>query len=151
MLFSRKQPLLPETVQTRMVEAIRAAESLTTGEIRVFVEPHCAYMDAMDRASELFSQLGMESTERRNAVLLYLAVNDRQFAIFGDREIYARAGGPDFWQEAADGLQRDLRAGAMEDGLCRCIETLGRALAQHFPYDPAVLKNELPDEIVFGK
>ena len=134
-----------------MVEAIRAAESRTTGEIRVFVEPRCAYVDAMDRAKELFAQLGMEATERRNAILLYLATEDHQFAIFGDREIYARAGGPTFWQEAAAGLQRDLRAGAMEDGLCRCIETLGRALAQHFPYDPAVTKNELPDEIVFGK
>ena len=134
-----------------MVEAIRAAESSTTGEIRVFVEPRCAYMDAMDRAKELFANLDMEATERRNAVLLYLAVKDRQFAIFGDREIFARAGGPAFWGEAAANLQRDLRAGALEDGLCRCIETLGRALAHHCPYDPAVTKNELPDEIVFGK
>ena len=134
-----------------MVEAIRAAEEQTTGEIRVFVEARCAYMDAMDRAKELFTQLGMESTERRNAVLLYLATEDHQFAIFGDVEIYARAGGPAFWQEAASNLQRDLRAGEMEEGLVRCIETLGSALARHFPYDPAVTKNELPDEIVFGK
>jgi uncharacterized membrane protein len=151
LLFTKRKSLLPDAVQTRMVEAIRAAESTTTGEIRVFIEPRCAYMDAMDRARELFAQLGMEATERRNAVLLYLATKDHQFAIFGDVEIYTRAGGPAFWQEAAANLQRDLRAGAMEDGLCHCIETLGRALAQHFPYDPTVTRNELPDEIVFGK
>jgi uncharacterized membrane protein len=134
-----------------MVEHIRAAESRTTGEIRVYVEPRCAYMDAMDRARELFVQLGMEATERRNAVLLYLAVKDRQFAIFGDEQIYALAGGPAFWREAAAGLQHDLRAGDFSGGLCRCIETLGNSLAHHFPYDPTVTRNELPDEIVFGK
>jgi len=32
-----------------------------------------------------------------------------------------------------------------------CINELGRALAEHFPYDPAIHRNELPDEIVFGK
>ena len=134
-----------------MVEQIRIAESRTTGEIRVFVEPRCAYMDAMDRARELFVQLGMESTERCNAVLLYLAMKDHQFAILGDEQIYVSAGGSSFWKEAAAGLQRDLRAGALAEGLCRCIATLGDALAQHFPFDPTVTRNELPDEIVFGK
>lgn len=151
MFFTKRKPLLPDAVQAAMVEQIRGAESRTTGEIRVFVEGRCAYMDAMDRARELFSQLGMEATERRNAVLLYLAIKDRQFAIFGDEQIFAFAGGPAFWQEAAAGLQRDLRAGDFSAGLCRCIETLGAALAHHFPYDPAITKNELPDEIVFGK
>lgn len=151
MLFPRRNQLLPDAVQAAMVEHIRIAENQTTGEVRVFVEGRCAYMDAMDRARELFAQLGMEATERRNAVLLYLAVKDRQFAIFGDEQIFTRAGGPAFWQEAAAGLQRDLRAGDLSGGLCRCIGTLGKALAHHFPYDPAVTKNELPDEIVFGK
>ena len=151
MLFLRRKPLLPDDVQAAMVEHIRAAEARTTGEIRVFVEARCAYMEPMDRAKEIFAQLGMEATERRNAVLLYLATKDRQFAMFGDEQIYALAGGPVFWQEAAAGLQHDLRAGDFSGGLCRCIETLGKALARHFPYDSAVTKNELPDEIVFGK
>ncbi len=151
MLFSSRKPLLPDAVQAAMVEQIRAAEGQTTGEIRVFVEARCAYMEPIDRAKEIFAQLGMEATERRNAVLLYLATKDRQFAIFGDEQIFSLAGGPVFWQEAATGLQHDLRAGDFSGGLCRCIATLGSALARHFPYDPAVTRNELPDEIVFGK
>jgi len=149
-LFRKKQ-LLDKDDQERIVAAIRSAESGTTGELRVFIESHCAYMDAMDRAKELFAQLGMTKTERRNAVIVYMALDDRQFAIFGDEEIYSKAGGPVFWENAAEHLKQHLKQGHIADGLVVCINELGRALAQHFPYDPAITKNELPDEIVFGK
>lgn len=151
-MFLRKpKPLLPDTLQEQVVRAIRAAEARTTGELRVFVESHCSYMDAMDRAKELFAKLAMEKTVRRNAVLVYLAVKDKQFAIFGDEQIYVMAGGAQFWQAAGALLQQHLRAGNIADGLCGCIEALGAALELNFPADPAIDKNELPDEIVFGK
>lgn len=138
-------------MQDAVVAAIRLAEVRTTGEIRVFIERHCAYMDALDRAIELFASLGMEQTEERNAILVYVAVNDKQFAIYGDEEIYRKAGGPHFWQRAAQVLQGALRKGDIVEGLVACINELGTALANHFPYDSDVEKNELPDEIVFGK
>ena len=151
MLFGKPKPLLSQDVQDQVVRAIRASEARTTGELRVFIEPHCSYVDAMDRAKEVFAQLAMEKTERRNAVLVYMAMTDKQFAIFGDEEIYNKAGGAEFWKGAAIILQQHLKAGQISDGLCACIEALGAALASHFPYDPAIEKNELPDEIVFGK
>lgn len=151
-LFGRKKkPLLDDAAQQRVVNSIREAEQKTTGEIRVFIESHCSYMDAIDRAREIFDNLQMEQTERRNAVLVYMAIADRQFAIFGDKEIYDKAGGPAFWQTAAEKMQVQLRAGLVVEGLCNCVTELGNALAAHFPYDPTVTKNELPDEIVFGK
>jgi uncharacterized membrane protein len=150
-LFRPRKELLTPAEQERVVSAIRASEAKTTGEIRVFVESKCSYMDAMDRAVELFSKLGMEATERRNAVIVYLAVTDRQFAIYGDREIFEKAGGPVFWERAAIELKAYLREGTYGEGLAVCVEELGRALALHFPHDPAVPRNELPDEIVFGK
>ena len=149
-LFRKKQ-LLDTDDQERVVAAIKIAEAGTTGELRVFVESHCGYMDAMDRARELFATLGMEATERRNAVLVYLALNDHQFAILGDKEIYEQAGGPIFWEGAATQLKAHLKEGRVAEGLVTCVDVLGRALAQHFPYDPSITKNELPDEIVFGK
>ena len=149
--FTKKKPILDNDSQQQVVACIKDAESRTTGEVRVFVEHHCSYMDAMDRAKELFISLGMDKTERRNAVIVYLAVTDRQFAIFGDVEIYEKAGGPAFWQQAAALLRSHLSKQLLTEGLCLCVQELGKALAQHFPYDPAIQKNELPDEIVFGK
>lgn len=149
-LGTNKQPLSKEE-QDKVVACIAAAEKNTTGELRIFMESHCGYVDAMDRAKELFEELGMVETVRRNAVLVYLAYDDHQFAILGDKEIYEQAGGPAFWKRAAGELQAYLKEGRMADGLCVCIEELGTALAKYFPYDPAVTRNELPDEIVFGK
>ncbi len=151
MPFWKKKPLLPADVQEAVVAAIREAEGRTSGEIRVFVEPHCSYMDGLERAKEVFASLGMEQTEERNAVLLYLAVSDKQFAIFGDEEIHRRAGGHHFWGRAAQLLQAALRAGDVAGGLVRCIAAIGDALATHFPFNPEIERNELPDEIVFGK
>jgi len=151
MLFRKKKPLLDTEAQERVVACIQEAEKHTTGELRVFLEKHCAYTDAMDRAWEIFANLGMVETERRNAVLVYMALKDRQFAIVGDKEIYEKAGGPVFWENAAMQLKNYLKNDQVGEGLCVCITELGKALAQHFPYDPAVTKNELPDEIVFGK
>lgn len=150
-LFGKKKPLLDAASQDAVVACIREAEEKTTGELRVYLESHCSYVDAIDRAWELFAQLGMAETERRNAILVYMALDDKQFAIVGDKEIYEKAGGALFWENAASELKNYLTNNKIGEGLCVCIRELGKALAQHFPYDPAVTKNELPDEIVFGK
>ena len=150
-LFPKKPPMLPPEIQEAVVAAIRAAERRTTGEIRVFMEHRCTFMDAIDRAIEVFATLQMAQTEERNAVLVYVAVKDQQFAIYGDEAIYQKAGGPHFWERAAMILQAALRRGDIAGGLTACIGELGTALSNHFPYDSEVEKNELPDEIVFGK
>ncbi|MCD6062807.1 MAG: hypothetical protein K0R82_718 [Flavipsychrobacter sp.] len=150
-LFRKNKPLLSAEDQEKVVACIQAAEGGTTGELRVFLESRCAYVDAMDRAIELFAGLHMHETERRNAVLVYMAIDDHQFAIMGDKEIYEQAGGPLFWKTAAEEFKNYLKEGRLAEGLCVCINELGKALAQHFPYDPSIPHNELPDEIVFGK
>ena len=147
----RKKPILDADSQQKIVACIKEAESKTSGEVRVFVEHHCAHVDALDRAKEIFKSLAMEKTVARNAVIVYVAISDRQFALFGDTAIYEKAGGAQFWAAAAQKLTGHLRKNEITEGLCNCIHELGTALATHFPYDPSIKKNELPDEIVFGK
>ncbi len=149
-LFGKK-PMLDADSQHRIVACIKEAEGKTSGEVRVFIEHHCHYVDPMDRAREIFASLSMENTTARNAVIVYVALTDRQFALFGDSAIYEKAGGAEFWKSAAAKLTGHLRKNEITEGLCNCIQELGAALAAHFPYDPTVKKNELPDEIVFGK
>lgn len=149
-LFGKK-PILDKDSQLKVVASIKEAESKTSGEVRVFMEHHCTFMDPLDRAKEIFASLAMEKTQARNAVIVYVAFTDRQFALFGDTAIYEKAGGAQFWQKAAEKLSGHLRKNEITEGLCNCISELGMALATHFPHDPAIKKNELPDEIVFGK
>ncbi|TCJ18593.1 TPM domain-containing protein [Flaviaesturariibacter flavus] len=136
--------------QARLVAAIRAAEQRTSGEVRVYVESHCKFVDAIDRARELFFELGMERTEARNATLLYVAVTDHQAAVFGDEGIHRKVG-QQYWQETVAGMLHEFRHEHLVEGMCLGIARLGEALHHFFPYDHETDKNELPDDIVFGK
>lgn len=150
-LFSfRINPLLDKDTCAEVVARIRTVEAQTTGEIRVYMEPRCTYMDALDRAEEVFLRLRMDETERRNAVLLYLAWKDHQFAIFGDKAIY-QVGGDALWQHATAALRQHLLSDDVKSALCTAVDEIGAVLARHFPPDPKVAKNELTDEIIFGK
>ena len=89
--FFKRKDFFTAEEQQLIIEAIQNAERMTSGEVRVFVESKCSYMDAIDRAAELFFQLEMQKTDDRNAVLLYVAMKDRQLAVFGDEGIHGCA------------------------------------------------------------
>lgn len=148
--FSRKKPFFTPEENERIIHSIQEAEKQTSGEIRIFVENRCKYVDALDRAKEIFSNLQMEKTEHRNAVLFYLAVKDRQLAIFADKGI-REASGADYWKTAVKEILSVFSKDNVTEGITTSIYKIGEALKTHFPYDKEVDKNELPDEIVFGK
>ena len=149
-LFSKPKPLFdPEQIRL-ITEAVRTAEQQTSGEIRVFVESHCKFMDPVDRATEIFGNLKMDATRDRNAVLLYLALRDRQLAVIGDQGIHERVGTA-FWLQEVQLMIARFNAEDYALGITGCIEHIGESLRHHFPYDQATDKNELPDDIVFGK
>lgn len=131
-----------------MVEAIQKAEKNTSGEVRVFVESKCNYVDPVDRAKEIFFSLKMEQTKDRNAVLFYLAMDDRQLALFADEGIYQRLGAK-YWN---DEVRKIIGAFTKDDytgGICAVVSDIGVALQTEFPFE-STDKNELPDEIIFG-
>ena len=88
-LFRRKEFFTDEEKQS-IIDAVRNAEQRTSGEVRVFVESRCRYVNAIDRAVEIFENLQMQKTELRNATLVYVAVKDRQLAVFGDEGIHQK-------------------------------------------------------------
>ena len=134
----------------QLLEAIRLAEQRTSGEVRLFIESRCRYVDAMDRAEELFLQLGMGNTRDRNATLIYVAIKDRQAAILGDKGIHEKVG-QKYWQDEVLKMMAYFKHHDLAQGLCECIKDIGEALHFYFPYNRDTDKNELPDEIVFGR
>jgi uncharacterized membrane protein len=148
-LFKKKQ-LFSEEENKKIVDAIRDAEMRTSGEIRVFVEKHCRFIDPLDRALEIFNELEMENTHDRNAVLVYVALKDRQLAIYGDSGINEKTGHP-FWAAAVNTIIHQFNRENYAEGISSAIAQIGEALHKHFPYNKDIDKNELPDEIIFGK
>ena len=132
--------------QQRIVDAIRQAETATSGEIRVHVEPNCPTADPVQRAIEVFARLGMHQTKAQNGVLFYVAHADRKFAVLGDKGIDAKVP-TGFWESTKDLLRSHFANGEYVEGLSRGIERAGQQLQQYFPYDGATDTNELPDDI----
>jgi uncharacterized membrane protein len=101
------------------------------------------------RAQEIFLSLKMTETAQRNAVLVYIAMKDRQLAIYGDEGIHTKVGDA-FWNNEVKKMLEQFNGENYTEGLVQIIYDIGEALVTHFPYDGSTDKNELPDEIVFG-
>lgn len=147
--FSRKDFFSKEE-KKQIVAAIREAEQQTSGEIRVYVEGRCRFVDPLDRAAEVFAILKMGNTASHNAVLLYLAVKDRQLAVFGDSGIHEKVG-DEFWKKEVMQMLSQFQKDHYADAVSKVIHEIGAALKYHFPYDRQSDINELPDDIVFGR
>ena len=134
----------------QIVQAIRNAERETSGEVRIFVESRNPMVNVMDRASEIFFKLKMQNTEHRNAVLLYIAMKDKELALFGDEGIYNKVGA-DYWNNEVKNMIAQFSKENISNGIEQCIQDIGQTLKEKFPYEATTDKNELPDNIVFGK
>jgi len=148
-LFKKKNFFTAEEQQL-IIEAIQNAERMTSGEVRVFVESKCSYMDAIDRAAELFFQLEMQKTDDRNAVLVYVAMKDRQLAVFGDEGIHNKVGN-EYWSTEVKKMISNFNRENYAAGISEVVKDIGVALTKNFPFNNDTDKNELPDDIVFGK
>ena len=146
----KKKSFFPEEDTRVIVKAIRHAENQTSGEVRVFVESRCSWVDAMDRAKEIFFSLKMDKTEQRNAVLVYVAIKDRQLAVFGDEGIHQKVG-YEYWNRVVGEMLASFNTNNYGEGIGNCVIQIGDALKTHFPFNRETDKNELPDEIVFGR
>jgi uncharacterized membrane protein len=148
--FLSKKDFFSEEEKNRIVAAIQEAEHQTSGEIRIYIESRCRYVDALDRAAEVFLHLKMGETAGHNAVLIYVALKDRQLAIFGDQAIHEKVG-EEFWKKEVMEILSHFQRVHYADAIAKMVLDVGTALKYHFPYDRQTDINELPDDIVFGR
>lgn len=130
--------------QQRIRDTIAAAEKETSGEIRICMENSCSE-DVLDRAANYFRKLGMDKTEQRNGVLIYLATKDRKFAIIGDAGIN-QVVPENFWDTTKEAMVGHFKADQLAEGIITGIRLAGEQLATYFPCLDGD-KNELSDEI----
>lgn len=131
----------------RITDAVRAAEKNTSGEIRVHLVRK-ASDDILSQAQKTFQKLGMDATEHRNGVLIFMSVKSRQFAVWADQGIHEKVSA-DFWKEIAACIETYFDQDRPADGLAEGIRLIGEKLRIYFPYERRDL-NELPDEISFS-
>ncbi|NTS41159.1 TPM domain-containing protein [Flavisolibacter sp. BT320] len=147
--WQKQKEFFTEEEKARLVSAIQQAEQRTSGEIRIFVESRCRFVDPVDRAKEIFLQLQMAKTQERNATLIYIAFDDHQLAVLGDEGIHQKVGQA-YWEKEVTKMISEFKSEHIVEGISQVVYDIGEALQQHFPYERSTDKNELPDDIVFG-
>ena len=142
--MSKVTRFLTQTEEEEVIQAIREAEKATSGEIRVHLETS-SHDHLWDRAMEVFHLLKMDNTKESNGVLIYVAVEERQFIIYGDKGINDVVP-PDFWESTKDEIVAEFKKGNHKQGLINGITQAGEQLQKHFPWSEGD-KNELSDKI----
>jgi len=134
--------------QERIVQAISVAEARTSGEIRLVIDKKMKTASAMEAAVFYFEKLEMNKTGLNNGVLIYMAMDDHQFAIIGDSGINTRVEA-NFWDETKELMMDFFRKDDIVRGLVEGIHHVGEQLHVYFPRRADDV-NELPDDIYFG-
>ncbi|MFI5198509.1 MAG: TPM domain-containing protein [Thermoanaerobaculia bacterium] len=129
--WSARRKFLKGLDKAALDAAVRQASRGTSGEIRVVVLPR--FRGSLVKMGEhLAKHLGMTSLPERNGVLILVDPTHRKFLVWGDAAVHERLGSG-FFKEAADSIADFFRKGDFTGGLRHGIETLGRALAEHYP------------------
>jgi uncharacterized membrane protein len=145
--MSKVEDFLSKKEEQEIVDAIQIAEKNTSGEIRVHIEK-TASIDAFTRAVEVFHILEMNKTKDANGVLIYVAVKDRKFVIYGDKGINDKVP-TNFWDTTKDVIQTHFKNGNFKQGIIDGILKAGEQLKVHFPFNDNDT-NELSNEISNG-
>lgn len=145
--MSKVEEFLTPAEEQEIISAIRTAEKNTSGEIRIHIESS-SKKDSYERALEVFYLLKMDNTKDANAVLIYVAVNDKKFVIYGDKGIN-NVVPKDFWNTTKEVMQNHFKKGNFKQGIVDGILKAGEELQVHFPYQTDD-ENELSNEISRG-
>lgn len=145
--MSKIEAFLSKIEEQQIVDAICMAERNTSGEIRVHIEKTTS-IAPIDRAVEVFYELEMNKTKDANGVIIYVAVKDKKFAIYGDIGIN-NVVPSDFWESIKNIMTNHFKNGNFKDGLVEGITKAGEKLKHFFPFQEDDT-NELPNEISKG-
>jgi uncharacterized membrane protein len=139
--------MLSKEEEKALVKTIREAEKLTSGEIRVHIQKTCG-PDPVKEAIARFDALGLSATREKNGVLIFLASEDKKFAIIGDKGIQEKAG-DELWNDLKTSMEEHFKKGDFLMGLQTAVSGAGKALSHYFPHRKNDV-NELPDDISYS-
>lgn len=145
--MSKVEAFLTPQEEQKIVDAILKAEKNTSGEIRVHIEPS-SKINHFSRAQQVFYFLKMNNTKDENGVLLYVAVEDKKFVIYGDTGI-DKAVPKGFWDTTKEIISSHFKEGNFKQGIIDGVLKAGKELETHFPRHHNDT-NELSDAISKG-
>jgi len=142
----RTREFLSKLEHDQITEAIREAESKTSGEIRVLIQRGKLKSDPLVAAQRKFHRLGMYKTRERNAVLIFVAPRAHKFAVVGDNAIHEKCG-DEFWQRVVERMGTHFQNEQFSAALTEAVKEVGIVLERHFP-KTSEDTNQLPNDVI---
>jgi uncharacterized membrane protein len=133
-----------EQFSIQVEKAIEEAELLTSAEFKLHIEEACNE-DLLDRAAFVFSELELHKTQMRNAVLLYVSVNDRKVSILADAGAKAQLS-EEILSQCLSTLITDFKSNNYAEGIRSCFLAIANALKSSFPYQENDI-NEISNKV----
>ncbi len=130
-----------------IIQSIQKVESYCESEVRVHVDFADISISPIDAAIKAFNRLGMHRTKNRNAVLILLLPDRKEFAVIGDIAIHEKVGDA-FWNNLHQIMRMYFEDSRFVQGTCEAIECIGLELIKYFPATSD--HNELPDQISYA-
>jgi len=140
LFFSKKE-------KHEILQAIRQAESKTSGEIRIRVQ-RSTDDNILGHAAHIFERMGMANTLERNGVLILFGLKKRRFALAADKGIFEKVP-QNFWDDIVKVMSEEFKKDHFATGLSHGIRLIGEKLQDYFPV-PEKNANELPDRISYS-
>jgi uncharacterized membrane protein len=131
MVIMHPKKFIKQLPHDTLITAIRDAENMTSGEIRVLIS-HRSVEYPVAAAQKEFVSLGMTKSPERNGVLIFVAPRTRKFAVIGDEGVHAKCG-DEFWLELAKVMTDYFRKSEFTEGIIHGVRKAGELLAEHFP------------------
>ena len=131
----------------QLIVFLIAALVLSRPNLRFRVVPRRAKHDrAHAEAMRQFFVQGLDKTEHRTGVLIFVSTAERYAEIVADAGINEKVTA-ETWDEAVNALVSAIKAGRAAEGFLAAIDQCGAVLAVHFP--PGALKrDELPNKLL---
>ncbi len=142
----------PDEVLASIEKTIESVETLTSAEIRFAIETSLDLSDLYagttprERAMQVFSHLQVWDTGRRNGVLIYVLVADRDVEIVADRGAAAVIP-PEQWEAACKRMEEHFRAGRFAEGALAGVNAVGGLLESRFPFESHEARSRDRDEL----
>ncbi len=101
----------------------------------------------MLRARRAFHDHGLDRTEGRTGILIFVSLLEHRVQVLADQGINTRVP-PGTWDGVVQGIVEGIRADRPADALCEAIAQCGELLARHCPSESGRNVNELPDRLI---
>lgn len=130
-------------------DAVRQAELLTSGEIKVVIRCGCEQgLSTREQVFRDFYRHGLNKTKGQTGVLILILLKEKKVEVLGDKGINDNV--PDgYWQGVVKTITDGFGEGKRYDGIYKAVVDVGRLLREKFPRQPDDV-NELPNEVVQG-